>query len=177
MDFSLSATSHADYGLGPLAGNAQRGQDVLDAAYAVVHGYPGGVAALALRMGMSANTLKHKVNPNNNTHHLSLREAVMVQELANSAAILHCMADALGYTCARATPGDDAATPIDVMAALYTCMADLQHAVADGLHGDRTLSINQMRRIDHHAQESIAAISNVLALMRSRMRTPPEATA
>lgn len=162
------------YGLGPLAGNKARGQDVLDAAYNTVHNYPGGCKALAVRAGIAYTTLKHKVNPNNETHHLSLREAVTIQELTGNHSILHSMADALGYTCTRATPGNDQATPIDVMASLYAELGDLQRAVADALRDGKAVTGNEIRRVDYHAQETIAAITNVLAMLRARMRQAPE---
>lgn len=175
MSISVSATSGCAYGVGALSGNRQRGQDVQDAAYHTVHEYPGGADALAVRMGMSPNTLRHKVNPNNTTHHLTLREAVTIQELSNSHAILHSMADALGYVCTRATPGNDAEPALDVLANLHAEVADLHRALADGLREGGFVSVNQMRRIDHHAQQSIASICNALAMMRARMRKQPEA--
>ena len=174
MSISVSATSGCAYGVGVLSGNRQRGQDIQDAAYHAVHEYPGGADALAMRMGMSPNTLRHKVNPNNTTHHLTLREAVTIQELSNNHAILHSMADALGYVCTKATPGDDNAPPLDVLAGLHAELADLHRAVADALRENGSVSINQMRRIDHHAQQSIASIGHTLAMMRARMRKPPE---
>lgn len=174
MTASVFLTDAGAYGIGPLAGNRQRGQDVQDAAYHTVHGYPGGADALAVRMAMSANTLKHKVNPNNTTHHLTLRESMTMQELTGNHSILHCMADALGYTCTRATPGDDRASPIDVLALMYAELADLQRAVADALRDGKAVTGNEIRRVDHHAQESIAAITNTLAMLRARMRQAPE---
>lgn len=174
MSISLAATSGCAYGVGALSGNTQRGQDIQDAAYHTVHEYPGGADALAVRMGMSPNTLRHKVNPNNTTHHLTLREAVTIQEMSNSHAILHSMADALGYVCTRATPGNDLEPAMDVLAKMHAELADLHRAIADALREEESVSINQMRRIDHHAQESIAAICNTLAMMRARMRKQPE---
>lgn len=175
MSISLAATSGCAYGVGALSGNTQRGQDIQDAAYHTVHEYPGGADALAVRMGMSPNTLRHKVNPNNTTHHLTLREAVTIQEMSNSHAILHSMADALGYVCTRATPGNDMEPAMDVLAKMHAELADLHRAIADALREEAAVSINQMRRIDHHAKESIATICNTLAMMRARMRKQPEA--
>jgi len=42
---------------------------IKDVVYRVVHGYPGGVPAMAARMGISKHVLQNKVNPNNSTHH------------------------------------------------------------------------------------------------------------
>lgn len=45
-----------------------------DIAYHLAHDYPGGVPALAVRMGKNATVLMHKLNPNNTTHHLTAHE-------------------------------------------------------------------------------------------------------
>ena len=177
MPISLTADLPDDYGAQQRQTyTRRRGQDVLDAAYQLAHGYPGGISAIALRMGVSDNTLTHKVNPNNTTHHLSLREAVAMQALSGNAAILHAMADALGYTCARATPDQSGGDPIDTTMRLQMTHADLVRAVADALRvGDGRVTSNQLRRAEHDAQELIAVIGHVLALLRSRMRQAPEA--
>lgn len=52
--------------------------NVHDAAHATVHDYPGGAASLAPRLGMQQAVLNSKVNPNTDTHHLSLTDAMRV---------------------------------------------------------------------------------------------------
>lgn len=148
--------------------------DVLDAAYLLAQRHPGGALALAARMGMSPNTLTHKLNPNNTTHHLTLREAVAMQTLAGDCAILQSMAHALGYTCVPATPDQSEGSPIDSITALQVQIADLMRAIADAVRdGDGAVTRNQMRRVDHHAQEAMAAIGHTVALVRGRMRPLP----
>ena len=66
-----------------------------DAAYLTGHHYPGGVPALAARMGMDARELSRKLNPN--TSALSLDEAVVLMALSGDHRILHAMAAELGY--------------------------------------------------------------------------------
>lgn len=176
MAISLTADLPGDYGAAQRQGYThQRGQDVLDAAYHLAHGYPGGISALALRMGVSDNTLTHKVNPNNTTHHLGLREAVAMQALTGNAAILHAMADALGYTCARATPDQSEGDPLDTTMRLQWAHADLVRATADAVRaGDGRVTSNQLRRAEHDAQELIACVGHTLAMLRARMRARPE---
>ena len=162
---------------GPLA-NRPQGQDVLDAAYHTAHNYPGGVAALALRMGVSDNTLTHKVNPNNTTHHLSLREAMSMQALSGNAAILHAMADALGHACTPIAPAQDGGEPVDTVMRLQVAHADFMRAVADAVRdGTGSVTPNQARRADHMAQELIACVGHTVAMLRGRMRPPPEPSA
>ena len=67
-----------------------------DAAYMTGHSYPGGVPALATRMGMDARELSHKLNPND-AHALSLDEAVVIMALTGDHRILNAMASELGY--------------------------------------------------------------------------------
>lgn len=63
---------------------------VADAAFHTVHGYPGGAAALGLRMGKS--NLSGEVNPNVKTAKLGLEDAVRVMLLADDYRILYAMA-------------------------------------------------------------------------------------
>lgn len=66
-----------------------------DAAFLTGHHYPGGVPALALRMGMDAREMASKLNPN--TGDLGLDEAVAIMELSGDHRILHAIAIELGY--------------------------------------------------------------------------------
>lgn len=80
---------------------------VADAVYRTVQKYKGGAASLAPRMGTTANVLRNKVNPNNDTHHLRLDEAVEMMALSGDAQILHAMADELGYVVVPAVGLDE----------------------------------------------------------------------
>lgn len=77
---------------------------VPDAIYHTVHNYPGGVAALAARMGLVVGTLTHKANPNEDKHFMRPGELVAMQHFSGDASVLMAMAAALGYTVTRATP-------------------------------------------------------------------------
>ena len=167
--------AHA-YGVDEDRPSKVHGQDVADAAYNTVHNYPGGVRALAARMGMSSNTLTHKVNPNTTSHHLTLREAIAVQDLTGNYSILHAMSEALGHTSTLATPDQAGGDPIETMMRLQMEFADLVRGLADAVReGEGAVTSNQMRRVDHHAQETIAAVGHALAMLRGRMRRAPEA--
>jgi len=74
--------------------------NVKDAAYMTGHHYPGGVPALAVRMGMDARELSRKLNPNN-AQALSLDEAVALMALSGDHRILYAMADELDETLVR----------------------------------------------------------------------------
>lgn len=171
---------HAAPANGPAtAARDNPGMDVLDAAYHTAYDYPGGVHALAPRMGVNANTLKHKLNPGNSTHHLTLREAVDMQALTGNAAILHAMAHELGYVCTLATPDASDGDPLQVLTALNVAVADLARALCDPLTRGQAakggaVTPNEMRRAEVMAQEAIAAIGDATAMLRGRMRAAPK---
>lgn len=148
-----------------------QGMSVADAIYHTAHKYPGGVAALALRIGMSSNTLQHKVNPNIATHILSAEESVVMQEMSGTDWILQAMATRLGYTVIKSVPASTGDPHAQYWQA-NALVADLQHAVSDAFaHG---VTGNSMRRCDGLASEAISAINNLLASLRAELPTPPK---
>ena len=143
--------------------------DPVDAAFQIAQSHPGGVANLAQRMGMNAGTLQNKLNPNNTTHHLTLKEAVMLQVAANNAAILQAMAAQLGFTCSRATPDQAGGDPVEMFMRLQSEFAELVRAAADALQGNGAVNRNELRRIEYQANEAIAAIGHLVATLRARL--------
>lgn len=146
--------------------------DVLDAAYHTAHRFPGGVPALAGRMGIVPGVLQNKVNASNTSHHLTLREAMAMQEITGDVAILNAMADALGYVCVRGTP----ANPENLQALhwqMVSAYADLGHSIVDATSAG-AVSRNAMRRCEAMAAELSSAINAVLGSLRARMPSPPK---
>lgn len=71
--------------------------DVIAAAHKTVHNPEhGGSPALAARMDMSSTVLNSKVNPNCDTHHLRLDEALTIMEFTGDHSIIQAMAQRLG---------------------------------------------------------------------------------
>lgn len=67
--------------------------NITDAAYNTVRDYPGGSSSLAPRMGIkSPAVLNSKINPNTETHHLTLAEASKLMALTGDFRILHALA-------------------------------------------------------------------------------------
>jgi hypothetical protein len=145
--------------------------DVSDAAYRTAHNYPGGIPALAVRMGVLASTLNSKVSVNNTTHHLTLREAVTMQEVTGDTAVLQAMASELGYNCVPSLPAntDD---PISLHWQMVSAIGELEHAVADAFQAGVTR--NAMRRCDGLAADAISHINNLLAALRAKVPAPPK---
>lgn len=152
--------------------NITPGMDVRDAAYLIAHHYPGGVAALAARMGVNPGVLQNKLNPNNDTHHLRLDESVLLQQVAGNAAVLHAMAQQLGFTCVRAMPAQDGGDPVEAFMALAMAHADFTRAVADALHGKETVSKNELRRATDMANDLIATVGALVSVLAQRVPQP-----
>lgn len=109
-----------------------------DAVYHTAHDSPGGVPALAVRMGVSANVLQNKVNPTQEHHKLTLDEAVRMQALTGDVRILHAMASELGYVAVHVQPFEGVSDMelldgyMDAITALGEFTASFQLAIADG---------------------------------------------
>lgn len=138
------------------------GMDVLDAAYKTAQDYPGGVAALAVRMGVNAGTLQHKLNPNNTTHMLSLREAVQLQMVSGDVAILRAMAHQLGYVVERSIPDQAAGNPVEAFMHFQTSVADVTRAAADVLRPGVRPSRNGVRRLEREVQGLMASSGHLV---------------
>lgn len=174
---------HANLGASPLAGNGDApgafatGMSVEDAAYHTAHGFPGRVAALALRMGMSANTLQHKVNPNNATHQLLLREAVAMMAITGNVHMLHAMADELGCVvlCRAEVEAPAPQLEANPMLRISHMVEEFSDVLtqANAALADGRVTLNEMRRVEREAAQLMAAIQRVLGSLRSMMPCPP----
>ena len=147
------------------------GLDVLDAAYHTAHSFPGGVPALAQRMGMSNNTLQHKVSLHKDTHHLTLREAVAMQEVTQDKRIAQAMCCALGGVFIDLQADRKHSTLEQVMGMAKEfgdVLASVNDAVADGRVTD-----TEMHHCERQAAELIAALNATLATVRGLMPRAP----
>lgn len=112
--------------------------NIQDVAYNVIHDYPGGVPALAVRLGMSANVLQNKANPSQETHKLTLLEAAKISELTQDTRMADAMASLVG--CVLIPMGrfegisDMALLEVytGMMAKIGTFSQDLSQSLADG---------------------------------------------
>ena len=164
--------------LKPINGDVQSaaatpGLDVHDAAYHLAHDFPGGVPALAVRMGMSANTLQHKVSLTNTTHHLTLREAVALQEMSDDKRIVQAMCAALGGVFVDMGCDSDHTTMEQVMH-MAKEFGDVLGAVNDAVSDGRVTG-NEMQHCERQAAELIGALNGVLGTVRGMMPKGPVA--
>lgn len=88
--------------------------NILDSAHAVAHEYAGGCESLAPRMDVSAAVLRSKVNPNVQTHHLTLKEAVRMTAITGDTRILQAWARELGLAVVE-IPNPESCADSDVI--------------------------------------------------------------
>ncbi|MNY15824.1 hypothetical protein D3C86_1490570 [compost metagenome] len=176
MNTTISIAGSVGYGADEAAPDMLCGHDVIAAAYDTAHSPQEGIKETAQLMGMSPNTLTHKVNLHNNTHHLALRESVLMQKRLRDYRILHAMARELEHVCILATPVHSPGDAVDTVMRLQMAYADFVQATGEALtrrqHG---VTSNQMRKAEHMAAEAIANIGHALALLRGLMPEAPKA--
>ncbi len=140
---------------------------VLDSAYRLVRAYPGGASSLAPRLGKSASTLSHEVNPPaHSTAKLGLVTAVDMSVLARDFSILNAFAaemhavvlplpDALG-------PDEDLAQQTALLAKEFSdLMVEISVSTAD-----RRISDNELQRLQTVWGELVQAGQHLLTTFR-----------
>lgn len=172
MGITVTVPHGLAYGADEAMPDMPQGLTVADAVYHTVHGYPGGVVALAARMGMSANTLTHKANPNNDTHHMRPDELVAIQVFSSNYAVLHAMAAALGHSATPAAPDQSDGDPVEAFMHQQRAQGEYCAAVADAFMA-ASPTPNAVRRVSVMAQDLIATIGHQVAVLRGRMRKAP----
>jgi hypothetical protein len=107
--------------------------DQLDIAiHGTAHDAPGGLPALARRMGVHEQVLRNKVCPTTDSHKLNLREAVAMMDLSNDDRILEVLAELRGYTLSRKEL-PDAASIVEAVLSTNTEQGDVSRAIRDAI--------------------------------------------
>ncbi len=132
--------------------------NVIDAAHKTVHNDKhGGSIALAARMGMSSTVLNNKVNPNTDTHHLRLDEAITIMEYANDTSIIQAMAQRLGgvfcMVDGEATQASILMTALSTSACQGDIMSEMQKALEDG-----RIDCNERDALQTKIQDAMVAL-------------------
>lgn len=141
--------------------------DVLDAAYHTAHSYPGGVPALAVRMGVNPNTLMSKVDPSKTTHLLGLKEALTMQVMTGDKRIAHAMTAALGGVFIEIDSNDSGCSLKDVsrmISEFGESINEMQKAASDGV-----VTANEMANCEKEVADLFAAANATLRSLRSMM--------
>lgn len=108
-----------------------------DAFHKTVHSFPGGVEALAPRLGYTAGLLRNKANPNSQTNVLTMDDASRVMEISSDYATLHALAEAHGFVLTKideqpATDMGVLESVTDIWQHLGSLGTEVHKALADG---------------------------------------------
>lgn len=134
-----------------------------DAAYHTVHDYPGGSESLGPRVGISPAVLRNKVNPNNDTHHLTYSEAQRLVDMTNDDRMLRAWANARGYLLVKAPDACSIESDMSVLEQMAGLMVangafgqEVYNALADG-GVDRA----ELARIEQAGRGVMTAVAEV----------------
>lgn len=132
-----------------------------DAAYHTVHDYEGGSESLGPRVGISAAVLRNKVNPNNETHHLSFEEAQRIAGLTGDFRMLRAWAHQTGYLLVKAPDSKRSESDMSVLEQMVGFMVasgaygqEIQKALADG-----GVTRDELQRIERAGQDVMTHIA------------------
>lgn len=138
--------------------------NVDDAVFAVAHAYPGGVEALAVRMGKTPAVLRSKVNPHTETHVVTLHEALAMAVLTGDRRAFDAAAQELGcMLLPLPAPEDEDAgdtAVLELVAAVWGGQGDLGTAIHQALSDGRVTQrdMERIRSVAVAAQVRIAEL-------------------
>lgn len=139
----------------------------IDAAHAVVHDYPGGSESLGPRVGISPAVLRNKVNPNNDTHHLTFAEARRITAITGDRRMLQAWAHEEGFLLVKAPAAAGDSCDMAVLEQVVSLgvangqfMQTIHSALADG-----RIDESEMKRIRAAERE----LQTVAATVTQRM--------
>jgi Phage regulatory protein CII (CP76) len=149
--------------------------NILDTAHSVAHDYPGGCESLAPRVGMSAAVLRSKVNPQMDTHKLTLQDAVRITDTTNDERILEAWLaerNAVMVKLPTATEQPDNEEILNKFLKLTAHYGELaqrhSEATFDGVVDDQEMEdLERIGNLIHKAVEEINALTR-----RVYQRTP-----
>lgn len=138
--------------------------DQLDIAiHSTAHDAPGGLPALARRMGTHEQSFRNKVCPTTDSHKLNLREALAMMDITNDDRILETLAEMRGYTIQRKVLPDASS----IISAVLSADADhggvareIHAALADGklTEAERASITKQI----HDAKQSLDTLQSTV---------------
>lgn len=140
---------------------------ILDAAYHVVHDYPGGSRSLAPRLNKASTTLSHEVTATGSAK-LGLLDAVKITAFSGDMRILHAWAIEAGQMLVPLPEGvSESDECLAKVAAAAKEFSDLVQAAATSL-ADGRVSDNELDRIKIEAGELFAAVHGLIRSMSER---------
>ena len=138
-----------------------------DAIYQTVHDYPGGAEALAPRMGLKPNTLRHMADPKKETHGWSLRRFDLLIAHAGTAPLSAFCREHGGIFVPL---GEFAEAPhAKLLKQLHTLakeFGDVPRVIEQALKRDGQISDNELKTCERELAEMVGASAALLAVLR-----------
>lgn len=134
-----------------------------DAAYHVVHDYPGGSESLGPRVDISSAVLRNKVNPNNDTHRLTFAEARRVSDITGDFRMLQAWAHEAGFLLVKAPKNARDSSDMAVLeqvAGLMVANGAFGKEIYDAL-SDGAISTAEVERIDEAGQGVMTSVAEI----------------
>ncbi len=138
-----------------------------DAFYQTVTTFSGGVESLAPRLGMSAQILRNKANPNSAHNYPSLSDIERTMTITGNVTILHALAQSQNHIC---IPIDNHANACDtaileLVAKVWSTNGDVGQAVNDTL-ADGRVEAHEVKRVEDAIHRTITALHDMAARLK-----------
>ncbi len=154
-----------------------------DALYKVARAYPGGIEALAQRMGKTANVLYNKLRPGVDSHYPSFEEVSEIVELCAAAGVPNATLP-IEAMCQRhslvafAFPALAHLSDADLTQSVCKAMqelGDVTGAIASALADDGGISLAELDGIEREIQQALGAIGALRERVRAQVNRPAAA--
>lgn len=146
-----------------------------DTLYGVARAYPGGIEALAQRMGKNVNVLRNKLRPGIDSHHVNFEEVSAIIELCEEAHVPDALAPLFALNARHgletfALPNVDTLTDEELTQTVCKTMKKFGDLAANTSAAmmDCIVTSNEMGGIEKDFQQLMAAAGEWRARMRVR---------
>lgn len=136
-----------------------------DALYKTACAYPGGLEALAHRMGRSVNVLRNKLRPAIDTHHTSFEEVSEVLEICEDGGVKDCFQSLHAFNhrhghVAFPVMATDHLTDQELSQTMGRVMMEVGEVAAKILEcdADNSISDGDLEKIEKEFQEAMGAL-------------------
>lgn len=138
---------------------------VLDAAFNLAHDYPGGAAALAVRVQRNPTTLSHELKRQGSAK-LGLDDACKMSALTGDLRILNAFAASCNALVVPMAPSEGDADSFGQLSQLAREFADVVAAQSEAL-ADGRVTYNELRKLEREWSELVACGQRLQARARA----------
>lgn len=149
--------------------------NTLDVIHEVAHDYPGGVEAIAARMGKNPGTMRKKLLPNEDTHDLTVKELLKIIDYCNTDRIAQAFADERGLMCIKKPDFESLSDKeiLDLFLDLQAKQGEWAREISKSMeNGD--IDWNELVAIRKEYDEFITAAAEVMNRLQSFMAVSEE---